>query len=233
MSAFGVLDPGDTADHVGAERHRLPHQFFGPGLAHEAVLRERHELQLEPVAPLLLGAQARLEALEPGLGVDVDERADMGGAGQHGVGERPVHAFQHFVLAIATLDLGGLLDGRHGPAHALVEIAGGGLLEPVDGVDLVEMELGDREALAHEVAGRVQLARGGIGDGGRDLDIAAVADGDVDQLAGAAFGVADDEVPGHNAPPPWESRAKCLNRGHAGKDAPGRRTREVRLYSRP
>ena len=93
----GELDPGDAADHVGAKRHRLPQQIGGARFAHDAVLGERDDLKVDDAAKFLAHADERLDALEPGFGIDVGEGADVQIAvkrrqshGAAGIGHDPI-----------------------------------------------------------------------------------------------------------------------------------------------
>ncbi len=46
---LGVFNPGDAADHVGAQLHRLAHQVQCARFAHEAILGEGHHLDVHDV----------------------------------------------------------------------------------------------------------------------------------------------------------------------------------------
>ena len=53
----GKLDPRNAADHIGAERHGLLHQRERARLAHDAVLGERDDLQIDNAAEFVAEPQ--------------------------------------------------------------------------------------------------------------------------------------------------------------------------------
>ena len=54
----GEFDPRNAADHIGAKRHGLVHQVRRARLAHDAVLRKGHDLQVDNAAEFVAHADA-------------------------------------------------------------------------------------------------------------------------------------------------------------------------------
>ena len=59
----GKLDPRNTADDVSAKRHGLMHQLGGGRLAHDAILGEGHDLNVDDAAKFVADSKKRLDAL--------------------------------------------------------------------------------------------------------------------------------------------------------------------------
>ena len=118
---LGVLDPGDAADHVRAEVDRLLDQLLGARVAQQAVLRERHHLQVHDAAELLAQRQQRDHALEPCLGVDVGEGQHVPDAVPDGLEHRAPGVRLDPGAVVVRLDRGGELDRRERGGH----VAGG------------------------------------------------------------------------------------------------------------
>ena len=81
---------------------------------------------------------------------------DRGGA------KRPSRVLDDPILAVGRLDPRRRLDGTHRIAHPLPVIGpqGGLFVQTLQGVDLVEMQVGVDEGLGHEPPGRVHNHRG-------------------------------------------------------------------------
>ena len=158
----GVLDPRDAADHVGAEVDRLADQVLRAGVAQQAVLRERHDLQVDHAAELLAQREQRDHALEPGLGVDVGERQHVA----YAVPDRLEHGLARVGLdpapVVAVLHRGGELDRVERRAHVTRGVRReGGVADPVQRVDLVEVHVPVDEALGDQGARGVDLLAAG------------------------------------------------------------------------
>ena len=154
----GVLDPRDAADDVGAEVDRLADQVLRAGVAEQAVLREGHDLQVDHAAELLAQREQRDHALEPRLGVDVGEREHVAYAVAYRLEHRPARVRLDPAPVVAVLHRRGELDGVQRGAH----VAGGvrregGVADPVQRVDLVEVHVAVDEALGDQGAGGVDL----------------------------------------------------------------------------
>ncbi len=152
--AVGELDPGDPADHVGAQPHGLLAQLRRPGVPEQPVLREGDDLEVDQVAVLLPDLQHGRHALQPGGGVDVDERLHV----EHAVEDREVER-----AAYVRRDPGPvvvLLDRRrvaHDRAHRLAHLAGRvrrqrAVARHRERVDLVEVQVPVHEGRRHQPA---------------------------------------------------------------------------------
>ncbi|MET3314084.1 hypothetical protein ABIF41_005925 [Bradyrhizobium japonicum] len=115
---FVGFDPGNPADDVGPERHRLAHQALCAGLAKQAVLRECHDLNVDDAAKLLADREQRLDALQPGLGVDVGEGADVEVAVERGERHRAPCVRDDPGRVVVALHRCGEIDRLRRLAHA-------------------------------------------------------------------------------------------------------------------
>ena len=86
----------------------------------------------------------------------------MGVAVEGGSAERASGVLHDPVLAVGLLDPRRRFDGLHGAAHPLTVVGAQGrlLVQPLQGVDLVEMQVGVDERLGDQAAGRVHDHRG-------------------------------------------------------------------------
>ncbi len=73
----GKLDPGNAADHVGAKRHRVLHQLQRARFAHDAVLGERDNLQINDAAEFVADPDKRFDAFETRLTVNVRKSTNV------------------------------------------------------------------------------------------------------------------------------------------------------------
>ena len=158
---IGELDPRNAADHVGAERHGLMHQVRGARLAHDAVLCEGDDLNIDHAAKLVAHADERLDAFKPRLAVDVGEGADVEVAIHGRQRDGAARIIDDPGLGVFLLDLAGKLDAGHRLAHAIGLIGlERFLLHHRQRPDLAEMQVRIDEGLRHQIAARIDFGCG-------------------------------------------------------------------------
>ncbi len=195
---IGIFDPRNAADHVGAAPHRLAHQLFGAGLAHDAILREGHDLHVDDAAKLVAHLEQRVDPLEPGLAVDIGKGADVQIAVQRGQRNRAPRVLCNPPLGIGRLDVAGGLDRGHRFAHAgAVVIGPRDVLGHRQGPHLAEMQVRISKGLGDQPAVGGNLFAALVGQRRRNRGDDAVPDRDVVEFAVATQpSGADDDVAG-------------------------------------
>ena len=151
---------------------RLLEELGGAGVDQEPVLRERDLLDADaPVEPLHGGAD-RLDAPQPGRGIDVGVAAHVGRAGGH-------HRLEQRRDAIDVRDAELAAPAQVVPDPVLERVAGRVRhpRSPVQG--LVEMAVRVDQPREHEPPGEVEHLRVPVGEVGRDPRDRAVAHEDV------------------------------------------------------
>ena len=178
LVGLGQLDPRDPADDVSTEGDRLADQLLGARLPQQAVLRERHDLQVDHPPQLVTDLQQRPDTDQAARRVDVGERQHVPDAVPHPLqGGRP-RAGRDPRLGVLRLDAGGQLDPGHGGAHRSRPVRRERrLADPVERVHLVQVQVGVDERLGDERPARVHDPAA-VERRGRDRRDRGVADAD-------------------------------------------------------
>lgn len=156
-----VLDPRDAADHIRAEVDGLADELLGAGVAQQTVLREGDHLQVDHAAELLPQRQQRGHALEPRRGVHVGEREHVPHAVPHRLQDGPARVRLDPRAVVLGLHRGGELDRAPGRARVTRGVRREcGISGPVEGVHLVEVQVGIHEALGDQPARDDELMGG-------------------------------------------------------------------------
>ncbi|MNN25578.1 hypothetical protein D3C81_1390560 [compost metagenome] len=183
----GALEMRDAAHHVDAHGDRALQIVEGAGTAQDAVLRERHQLQIEIRRHLPLDVEQRFDGQQARV-ADIDVRADGQQATRHGpvaVLQGAVHQCLLRQLRFQLAPQGDAFEQGSGGVYARQAIAERG----------VHVEVGVDERRRDEVALGVDLLRARHGQGGADGGDAAALDGDIDGAAPVGqAGIADDKV---------------------------------------
>jgi hypothetical protein len=181
------LDPGNAADHVGAEPQGLAHQVQCARLAHDAILGEGNDLNVDNAAKLVTHAEERPNSLETRLAIDVGKSADM----QIPVDRRERGGAPCILddprLCVFLLDLAGKLDACHGLSHRLAVIGLPRLLfHHRQRPNLAEVKVRIDVGLSHQVAAGVDLVRRFSVEALSHRDDKAVSNSDVEEPIAAA-----------------------------------------------
>ena len=183
----GQFDPRNAADHIGAKCHGLVHQFRCARLAHDAVLRKGHDLQVDNAAEFVAHAEQRLDAFEPRLGVHVGEGTDVQIAVQRCERNRAAGVFHDPPFGVFLFDLAGELDAGQRLAHAFALIGAERLLlHHRQSPDLAQMQMRIDETLRHQIAAGVDFGCGSAIETRRNGGDATVLDADVGIPIGGA-----------------------------------------------
>ena len=178
----GVFDPRNAGDHVGAQLHRLAHQFGGARFADDAVLGERRDLDIDDPLELLAHRDQRLDAFQPRLAVDVRERPDVEVAVDRRQGDGAPRVVGDPRRVVVVLDDARQLDGGHRLAHPRRVVVGERrLFHHRQRPHLAQVEMAVDEGLGHQIAPGIDLARGGAVEAFLDPGYATVRDPDVEQ----------------------------------------------------
>ena len=191
------FDPWNTADHVGAQRHRIAHQPIGARRARETILCERDDLQVDDAAEFLANGEQRLHAFKPRLGVDVGKRADVQIAVQRRQRDRALGVFGDPGGVVFLLDLARQIDGGKRVGHPVCVVVGERILRHhLQGPNLAQMQMRVDEGFGHQVAARVDLLPSGQGERRSDGGDPPVRDRHVDKSIGrpAQARIADTDI---------------------------------------
>ena len=147
------LDPRDAADDVGPGRQRLLDQLGGARVPQDAVLREGDHRDVDPPPELLPGGEHRLDADQPGRGVDVGERLHVQDAVAQPVGQRLPDVRQEGLDPVVLLDRAGEVDAAGGVGHPVGRVRlQRGVADQRQRAHLVQVQVGVDERLGHQPA---------------------------------------------------------------------------------
>ena len=154
----GELDPRNAADHIGAERHRLLHQFQRAWLANDTVLGECNDLQIDDAPEFVAEPDKRFHAFETRLAVNISKSANVQIAVKCRQRYGAAAIFDDPRFRVFFLDLAGEFDAGHRFAHRLALIGFKRfLLHHRQRPHLAQMQVRIDEKFGHKIAARIDL----------------------------------------------------------------------------